>query len=66
MEDILGGAFAPAVSEDCDYPDISMIKKTGVMPKIKSTIAADSVLKARLKSEELVCVNTYNHIYIYK
>ena len=54
MNDILQGRFIPVVKEDYDYPDISSIEKTGVMPKPKSTIASDSVLKARKLAEEKV------------
>lgn len=62
MEDILQGKFFPHANEDYDYPDISMIQKTGIMPKPKSTIAADSVLKARRQAAE--AVSFYHQIII--
>lgn len=52
MGDLLQGRFVPPTKDDYDYPDISMIKKTGLMPKPKSTIASDSILQARERADQ--------------
>lgn len=53
MGNILQNKYG-SYEDDIDYPTIAHIKKTGLMPKPKGTIASESVRMVRQKAEEEV------------